>query len=264
MQELVPRHGGLFHTQRQGLHAPGASGGSNWFCNTIVFVQHRFAISHRPTPLPPSGRPRSHRATAQSFPSRIPQQKFTTAQAPEPDPANPLHVSQGSRTGSCIPRQLFATAKVSRHRILYPAAAICGSQYACRGFPAPDSVSCGSYLRQPVCLPGLPGTGFCILRQLFAAALHARRGIPTPARQNPLDGPACPPARTFANIANIIRMHERVLSDENAGWGLVRQTSAALVAASLEDLSAVRGSHSLTEAVNLASLSLFRLICSEH
>ena len=59
-------------------------------------------------------------------------------------------------------------------------------------------------------------------------------------------------------------MHERVLSDENAGWGLVRQTSAALVAASLEDLSAVRGSHSLTEAVNLASLSLFRLICSEH
>ena len=59
-------------------------------------------------------------------------------------------------------------------------------------------------------------------------------------------------------------MHERVLSDENAGWDLVRQTSAALVAASLEDLSAVRGSHSLTEAVNLASLSLFRLICSEH
>ena len=125
-----------------------------------------------------------------------------SAQATEPDPANPLHVSQGSRAGSCI------------------------------------------------------------LRQLFAAALHARRG--SPARQNPLDEPACPPARTFANIANIIRMHERVLSDENAGWGLVRQTSAALVAASLEDLSAVRGSHSLTEAVNLASLSLFRLICSEH
>ena len=59
-------------------------------------------------------------------------------------------------------------------------------------------------------------------------------------------------------------MHERVLSDENAGWGLVRQTSAALVAASLEDLSAVRGSHSLTEAVNLASLSLFRLISHFH
>ena len=236
MQELVPRHGGLFHTQRQGLHAPGASGRSNWFCNTIVFVQHRFAISHRParspigkTPQPQSHSPiptgsRSRNLRQPKLPSRIPRKPFTSAKAPEPDPVS------------------------------------CGSQ----GFPAPDSVSRGSYLRQPVCPPGLPGTGFCIPRQLFAAALHARRGIPTPARQNPLDGPACPPARTFANIANIIRMHERVLSDENAGWGLVRQTSAALVAASLEDLSAVRGSHSLTEAVNLASLSLFRLICSEH
>ena len=191
-----------FFTQRQGLHAPGASGESNWFCNTIVFVQHCFAASHRPARSPPSRKPRSYRATAQSFPSRIPRKP---------------HVSQG--------------------------------------FPAPDSVSCGSNLRQPVCPPGLPGTGFCILRQLFAAALHARRGFPAPdsvscgsylrqpftpvgapepdsvsrgsylrqpftpvgasrPRQNPLDEPACPPARTFANIANIIRMHERVLSDE--------------------------------------------------
>ena len=61
-------------------------------------------------------------------------------------------------------------------------------------------------------------------------------------------------------------MHGRVLSDKKrvARHGLVRQTSTALVAASLEDLSAVRGSHSLAEAVNLASLSLFRLIGSEH
>ena len=221
LQELFPRHGGLFHTQRQGLHAPGASGGSNWFCNTIVFVQHRFAISHRP--------------------ARSPHREDPAATEPQPKAFRTGSRSSNSRQPklpSRIPRNPFTSAKA----------------------PEPDPVSCGSYLRQP----RLPGTGFCILRQLFAAALHARRGIPTPARQNPLDEPACPPARTFANIANIIRMHGRVLSDENAGWGLVRQTSAALVAASLEDLSAVRGSHSLTEAVNLASLSLFRLICSEH
>jgi len=45
---------------------------------------------------------------------------------------------------------------------------------------------------------------------------------------------------------------------------LVSQTSAALITASLENLSAVCGSHSLTETVFLASLSLLRLICSEH
>ena len=246
MQELVPRHGGLFHTQRQGLHAPGASGGSNWFCNTIVFVQHRFAISHRPTPLPPIGKtpqPQSH--------SPIPtgsRESLMSAQATEPDPANPLHVSQGSRAGS---HESPSRQPRLPSRILYPAAAICGSPYARRGFPAPDSVSRGSYLRQP----------FTPVGASRLTPVGASRPRP---RQNPLDEPACPPARTFANIANIIRMHERVLSDENAGWGLVRQTSAALVAASLEDLSAVRGSHSLTEAVNLASLSLFRLICSEH
>jgi len=45
---------------------------------------------------------------------------------------------------------------------------------------------------------------------------------------------------------------------------LVGQTSAALVTSSLENLSAVCGSHSLTETVFLASLSLLGLICSEH
>ena len=42
------------------------------------------------------------------------------------------------------------------------------------------------------------------------------------------------------------------------------QTSAALITTSLENLSAVCGSHSLAETVFLASLSLLRLICSEH
>ena len=45
---------------------------------------------------------------------------------------------------------------------------------------------------------------------------------------------------------------------------LVSQTSAALITTSLENLSAVSGSHSLAEAMFLASLSLLRLICSEH
>ncbi len=45
---------------------------------------------------------------------------------------------------------------------------------------------------------------------------------------------------------------------------LVGQTSAALITTSLENLSAVGGSHSLAEAMFLASLSLLRLICSEH
>ena len=105
-------------------------------------------------------------------------------------------------------------------------------------------VFCGSCLREPVCPPGLPG----------------------PRRQNPpgfRGSSACP---HVCEHCEHHRMHGRVLSDKKrvARHGLVRQTSTALVAASLEDLSAVRGSHSLTEAVNLASLSLFRLICSEH
>ena len=42
------------------------------------------------------------------------------------------------------------------------------------------------------------------------------------------------------------------------------ETNAALSASSLENLSSVSGSHSLSEAVNLASLSLLGLICSKH
>ena len=38
----------------------------------------------------------------------------------------------------------------------------------------------------------------------------------------------------------------------------------ALVSKSFEDVSSVSGSHSLSEAMYLASLSLLRLICSEH
>ena len=45
---------------------------------------------------------------------------------------------------------------------------------------------------------------------------------------------------------------------------LVSKSCAALSASSLEDLSAVGSCHSLSEAVFLASLSLLRLICSEH
>ena len=42
------------------------------------------------------------------------------------------------------------------------------------------------------------------------------------------------------------------------------KSCTALSASSLEDLSAVRSCHSLSETVFLASLSLLRLICSEH
>ena len=56
------------------------------------------------------------------------------------------------------------------------------------------------------------------------------------------------------------RGHIVPLSKQN----LVSQTSAALITTSLENLSAVSGSHSLPEAMFLTSLSLFRLICSEH
>ena len=45
---------------------------------------------------------------------------------------------------------------------------------------------------------------------------------------------------------------------------LVSKSCATLSASSLEYLSAVSSSHSFSEAMFLASLSLFRLICSEH
>lgn len=44
----------------------------------------------------------------------------------------------------------------------------------------------------------------------------------------------------------------------------VSQACAALGASSLENFSSVSGRHSLSEAVDLASLSFFRLICPEH
>ena len=46
--------------------------------------------------------------------------------------------------------------------------------------------------------------------------------------------------------------------------GSVRQSLSALCASSLEDVSAVGSSHSLAEAVLLLSLTLFRLVSSEH
>ena len=42
------------------------------------------------------------------------------------------------------------------------------------------------------------------------------------------------------------------------------ESCSALLTSSLENLSSVSGSHSLSEAMYLASLSLLRLICSEH
>ena len=45
---------------------------------------------------------------------------------------------------------------------------------------------------------------------------------------------------------------------------LVSKSCTTLSASSFEDISSVRGSHSLSEAMYLTSLSLFRLICSEH
>ena len=46
--------------------------------------------------------------------------------------------------------------------------------------------------------------------------------------------------------------------------GLVRKSDSAFCTSSLEDFSAVRGSHSLSEAVFLLSLALFGLVSSEH
>lgn len=45
---------------------------------------------------------------------------------------------------------------------------------------------------------------------------------------------------------------------------LVSKSCTTLSASSFEDFSSVSGSHSLSEAMYLASLSLLRLICSEH
>ena len=47
-------------------------------------------------------------------------------------------------------------------------------------------------------------------------------------------------------------------------FSLVGQSFSALGASSLQDISAVSGSHSLSEAVLLFSLTLFRLISSQH
>ena len=47
-------------------------------------------------------------------------------------------------------------------------------------------------------------------------------------------------------------------------FSLVGQSFSALGASSLQDVSAVSGSHSLSEAVLLFSLTLFGLISSEH
>ena len=44
----------------------------------------------------------------------------------------------------------------------------------------------------------------------------------------------------------------------------VCQSFSALCASSLEDISAVSGSHSLSEAVLFLSLTLFGLVSSEH
>ena len=45
---------------------------------------------------------------------------------------------------------------------------------------------------------------------------------------------------------------------------LVSKSCTTLSASSFEDFSSVSGSHSLSEAMYFASLSLLRLICSEH
>ena len=46
--------------------------------------------------------------------------------------------------------------------------------------------------------------------------------------------------------------------------GSIGQSLSALSASSLKNVSAVSGSHSLSEAVLLLSLSLLRLVSSEH
>ena len=45
---------------------------------------------------------------------------------------------------------------------------------------------------------------------------------------------------------------------------LVSKSCTTLSASSFEDISSVSGSHSLSEAMYLASLSLLRLICPQH
>ena len=48
------------------------------------------------------------------------------------------------------------------------------------------------------------------------------------------------------------------------GFKLIGESCSALCASSLENFSAVSGSHSLSEAVFLFSVSFLRLICSKH
>ncbi len=52
--------------------------------------------------------------------------------------------------------------------------------------------------------------------------------------------------------------------DAKGGMQLVGQSLSALCASSLEYVSAISSLHSLSEAVLLLSLTLFRLISSEH
>ena len=56
----------------------------------------------------------------------------------------------------------------------------------------------------------------------------------------------------------------RRISADPWQYSLVGQSFSALGASSLQDVSAVSGSHSLSEAMLLFSLTLFRLISSQH
>ena len=60
------------------------------------------------------------------------------------------------------------------------------------------------------------------------------------------------------------RLFHRVLAHERGQHESIGQLSSALSTSSLQDLSAVGSSHSLSEAVFDLSLALLRLVCSLH
>ena len=61
----------------------------------------------------------------------------------------------------------------------------------------------------------------------------------------------------------VLSLHD-VTFEKDGALRSIGELSSTLSASSLENLSAVSGSHSLAEAVFFLSLAFFRLICSYH
>ena len=74
-------------------------------------------------------------------------------------------------------------------------------------------------------------------------------------------------AKIIKNPDNLTKSYRRFETPVGSGAEVsssIGESCSALSAASLENLSAVGSSHSLAEAVLLLSLTLFRLVSSEH